>query len=212
MIALATKPDGAGMLAWLGANKDALLAFAAIVITPVLALFGMVLSQRNMARSLMIQREAMQKNLDVSVHQLVNAERQLRQQARVATAGIVGAIEREQLERFSSRCARLLELHEEVSNKESLLETYAEPREFVRLNREMGSIANELKLLVPDGLTSSFFAMAASGLVVAASVKDLGRRLEAREEFIRRAREVTALWHARIGRLVEAGDDGAPAR
>lgn len=138
MIAPGTKPGGTGMLAWLGANKDALLAFAAIVITPVLALFGMLLSQRNMARSLAIQHEAMQKNLDVAVHQLVNAERTLRQQARVATAGIVGGIERERLERFSSRCARLLELFEELSNKESRLETYADPREFVRLNREMG--------------------------------------------------------------------------
>lgn len=211
MIAPGTKPGGTGMLAWLGANKDALLAFAAIVITPVLALFGMVLSQRNMARSLAIQHEAMQKNLDVAVHQLVNAERTLRQQARVATAGIVGGIERERLERFSSRCARLLELFEELSNKESRLETYADPREFVRLNREMGGVANELKLLVPEGLASAFFAMAASGLVMAASAKDIGTRLKAQEEFIQRAREVTTLWHARIGRLVDPGDD-APAR
>ncbi len=144
------------MPAWLGASKDALLVLAAVVVSPAVALFGLMLTQRNMTRSLAIQRDAMDRNFNVAMCQLRNAERQLRQQARVAVAGIVGGSERERLERFSSRCARLLELFDERSNKEDRLEEYAEPREFVRLGREMSGIANELKLLVLEVLTPVF--------------------------------------------------------
>lgn len=200
------------MLAWLGANKDALLALAAIVVTPAVALLGLMLTQRNMARSLEIQAGTMATNLNIAARQLTNAERQFRLQARLAAAGIVGAIERERLDRFTLRCARLLELCEERSNKENLLEKFTDDREFMRLDREMSGIAHELKLIVPDGLASSFFATAASGLVLAAGRRgDIGQVMNAREEFIRRAREVTALWQARIAGMVEIGDEDVPA-
>ena len=194
------------MMAWLGANKDALLALAAVVVSPAVALFGVLLSQRNMARSLAIQGEAMEKNLDVAVRQLVNAERQFRMQASIASAGILGAIQRAQLETFITRCARLLQLHEEVANKEARLEKYADSDEFVRLHREMDGIAAELKLLVPEGVTAGFFHMEARDLIMTVQSRDIGRRLKASEAFVSRAREIAAQWRAAIGGLV---DDGA---
>ncbi len=189
------------MWGWLAANKDALVALAAVVVSPAVALFGLMLTHRNMTRSLAVQRTALEANLAVADRQLANAERQFSQQTSVARAGIVSGMERQRLETFLARCARLLQLHDEVGNKESGLEQYEDRDEYVRLNREMHGIRLELELLTPHDLASLAFLQRAGDLIMSCTAKDLGKRLSAREQFMSEAKTVAALWRADISRI-----------
>lgn len=146
------------MLDWLAANDRALLVISALFISPLRTLGSTLWAQRNMRRSIEVQAKAAAQNHEIAQKQLAHAEHQIRLQACIAGAGIVGAIARVRQEAFIECCVRWLRIFDGVAARVRGNKLHYDTEERRRDSREILDITVTINLLVPERImeTSGF--------------------------------------------------------